>query len=163
ADPRGGRGRHARPLRANQLQRHPRRQRRAAPQRARRARGGQSVAALRRRDGGPPRSRGGDTRLPPERSERSPSGTARAHGCEGGFDASAEDLDGDGKRETVKLLTSRFGGGQAVFIDLNEDDDKVPRTAARPFAAEVVVFSKGDEVFAWYDTDVDGRFDVFVR
>jgi S1-C subfamily serine protease len=85
--------------------------------------------------------------------------------CEGGTEATAEDIDGDGKKETVKL-EARFGGyqgEQATFIDLDEDEGKALRTEERPFAADVILLRKHGELFAWYDTDNDGRFDVLVR
>ena len=88
--------------------------------------------------------------------------------CEGGTEASVEDLDGDGRPDTVKLVGGfgrRFGmgGSEATFIDLDGDDGKAPRTKDRPFEAEAIVLKKGDDVFAWYDTDNDGKFDVLVR
>ncbi|MBS2016149.1 MAG: trypsin-like peptidase domain-containing protein [Deltaproteobacteria bacterium] len=88
--------------------------------------------------------------------------------CEGGTEASVEDLDGDGKPDTVKLVGGfgrRFGmgGSEATFIDLDGDDGKSARSRERPFEAEVIVLHKGDDVFAWYDTDNDGKFDVLVR
>ena len=81
--------------------------------------------------------------------------------CQGGVEATAEDMDGDGKVDTVKL--GHEWGGQATFIDLNEDDSGVTRTDARSFAADVIIMHKHEEVLAWYDTDADGRLDVVLR
>jgi S1-C subfamily serine protease len=90
--------------------------------------------------------------------------------CEGGTEASAEDLDGDGKKETVRLQAGfdlmsdmMSGPAEATFIDLDEDEGKAARTEARPFAADVVLLRKHGELFAWYDTDNNGQFDVLLR
>lgn len=89
--------------------------------------------------------------------------------CEGGSEASVEDIDGDGKKETLKLVGSSIGhafgmdSAEATFIDLDEDDDAARRTKERPFDADVVVLRKHDDVFVFYDTDGDGRFDVLLR
>lgn len=87
--------------------------------------------------------------------------------CEGGSDASAQDLDGDGKRDTVILggpsMARMFGAdGGATFLDLDQDDAPSTR-GGRAFDAEVIVFKKGDDLFAWYDTDNDGSYDVLLR
>lgn len=87
--------------------------------------------------------------------------------CEGGSDAAAQDIDGDGKRDTVILggasMARMFGmDGGATFIDLDQDDSPSTR-GSRAFDAEVIVLKKGDDVFAWYDTDNDGSYDVLLR
>jgi S1-C subfamily serine protease len=79
--------------------------------------------------------------------------------CEGGSEASADDFDGDGKRELVRLA----GRADAFFVDLDQDDGQGPRSWGRPFDAELVVLVKEDDTFAWYDTDGDGQYDVLLR
>ena len=89
--------------------------------------------------------------------------------CEGGSEATLEDVDGDGKKETLKLVGSsighRFGvdGAEATFIDLDEDDEPAKRTKAAPFDAELVLLKKHEDTFAFYDTDNDGTFDLLLR
>lgn len=88
--------------------------------------------------------------------------------CEGGTEASVEDLDGDGKPDAVKLsggFGRHFGMGDsdATFIDLDGDGATSPHSKENPFDAEVIVMKKDDDVFAWYDTDNDGRFDILLR
>lgn len=89
--------------------------------------------------------------------------------CEGGSEATVEDLDGDGKKETVKLVGNSighgfgFGGTEATFIDLDQDDDGSKRTKDRPFDAEIATLSHADDLFVFYDTDGDGRWDIMMR
>lgn len=89
--------------------------------------------------------------------------------CEGGAEASFEDVDGDGKKDTLKLVGNsighRFGvdSAEATFIDLDQDDDAAKRTKDRPFDADMVVLRKHEDTFAFYDTDDDGRFDLVLR
>jgi S1-C subfamily serine protease len=89
--------------------------------------------------------------------------------CEGGSEASWEDVDGDGKKETLKLVGSSIGhsfgmdSAEATFIDLDQDDDAKKRSKARPFDAEVIVLNKGDGYFTFYDTDNDGTMDLVLR
>jgi S1-C subfamily serine protease len=89
--------------------------------------------------------------------------------CEGGSEATVEDLDGDGKKETVKLVGnsvghgSGFGGAEATFVDLDQDDDAGKRTKDRPFDADIATLRHGEDLFVFYDTDGDGRWDVLLR
>lgn len=89
--------------------------------------------------------------------------------CEGGSEATVEDLDGDGKKETIKLVGSSVGhgfgdgGSEATFIDLDQDDDAKKRTSDRPFDADMATLRHGDDLFAFYDTDGDGRWDIMMR
>ncbi len=89
--------------------------------------------------------------------------------CEGGSEATFEDLDGDGKKETAKLVGNSigrgfgFGGVEATFIDLDQDDDAQKRTKDRPFDAEIATLKHGEDLFVFYDTDGDGRWDLMMR
>lgn len=89
--------------------------------------------------------------------------------CEGGSEATVEDLDGDGKKETLKLVGNSighgfgFGGAEATFLDLDQDDDPAKRTKDRPFDADVVTLKHGEDLFVFYDTDGDGRWDILMR
>ncbi|MBL8608822.1 MAG: trypsin-like peptidase domain-containing protein [Myxococcales bacterium] len=89
--------------------------------------------------------------------------------CEGGSEATFEDVDGDGKKETLKLVGStighRFGvdTAEATFVDLDGDDDPKKRTKARPFPADMILLHKHEDYFAFYDTDGDGTMDLFLR
>jgi S1-C subfamily serine protease len=83
--------------------------------------------------------------------------------CEGGSEATWEDVDGDGKKDTIKLGETFGGESGATFVDLDQDDDPKARSVARPFDAEVIMLSKRESHFVFYDTDGDGKMDLVLR
>jgi S1-C subfamily serine protease len=80
------------------------------------------------------------------------------------------DVDLDGTRETLVASAPLFAGGMAVFLDL--DQSSLDRGQAGPswddlmeskaFDAELVTLTDTENRHFWYDTDNDGRFDVYL-
>lgn len=89
--------------------------------------------------------------------------------CDGGFEASLDDVDLDGKMDTLVSSQAGFDGGftasvsrRAVMFDLDQDHFTKTGKAApgdAPFDAELAVLFVDGKHYVYYDTDNDGRFD----
>lgn len=81
--------------------------------------------------------------------------------CDGGVMPSLEDVDLDGKMDTLLTRNFQLDGRFAMMLDLDQDHfDGDAKKSGAPFDAEVVVLGTPDQnVYVWYDTDNDGRFD----
>ena len=89
--------------------------------------------------------------------------------CDGGFDSTLEDVDLDGKIDT--LVSSQFGFSneyrtelqrRAIMIDLDQNQFASGKSAAsedNPFDAEVIILYVDGVYYTYYDSDNDGRFD----
>ncbi len=85
--------------------------------------------------------------------------------CDGGLDASLEDVDLDGKPDT--LVTKGFGGffggmdRMSLLIDLDESK-KPGKEGLDAFDVEIALLKLREATYVWYDTDKDNRLDVML-
>ncbi|MBX3127615.1 MAG: trypsin-like peptidase domain-containing protein [Polyangiaceae bacterium] len=75
------------------------------------------------------------------------------------------DLDFDGVRDAVRINTA-FSSRVVVDVDRNSAPNVPASTTADKlgsFDGEVSVVSQGNQMWIWYDTDDDGRFDLVLH
>lgn len=94
--------------------------------------------------------------------------------CDGGTETSLEDVDMDGKIDTVMAYTGQGMGMFAIrrfalLMDLDEDQAVREHTSGAtndgtrmPFDAEVALLSLPVGTYAWYDTNNNGAFDLLL-
>ena len=89
------------------------------------------------------------------------------------LNVNGDDVDLDGRVETVVASASELGSETAYYLDLDQSslgkgarlpawDELTEKKDDRPFDAELVVVDRGGNRNVWYDTDNDGHFDVFM-
>lgn len=86
--------------------------------------------------------------------------------CDGGLDASLEDIDLDGKPET--LVTKGYFGGffggmdrMSLLIDLDQSH-KAGKEGLDAFDVEIALLKLREGTYVWYDTDGDNRLDLML-
>lgn len=80
------------------------------------------------------------------------------------------DVDLDGTQETLIAAAPVLAGGVAIFLDLDQASLKKGQTGpswdelteSKGFDAELVTLVDNEARHFWYDTDNDGRFDVYM-
>ena len=86
--------------------------------------------------------------------------------CDGGANASLEDIDLDGIPDTLvtRGAASLFGSSDrmGVLIDLNQDHFTKKHEANDPFDAEIALLVVRETAYVWFDTDGDKRFDLLL-
>jgi serine protease Do len=82
--------------------------------------------------------------------------------CDGGMDASLEDVDLDGTPETLVLKRGWSYRHQTVLIDLDQDHFTKQRGPLEPFEREIAALTDGEVTYVWYDLDNDSHFDVLL-
>lgn len=86
--------------------------------------------------------------------------------CDGGDNATLEDIDLDGVADTLmtRTATGVFSayGKHSLLIDLDQDYVARPDAPDAPFEAELALLVNEDGTYVWYDTDGDTRFDVLL-
>lgn len=89
------------------------------------------------------------------------------------INVNGDDVDLDGRIETVVAGGTGLGSETAYYLDLDQSslgkgarlpswDELTEKKDERPFDAELIVVDRGGNRSVWYDTDNDGHFDVFM-
>jgi hypothetical protein len=86
--------------------------------------------------------------------------------CDGGANASLEDIDQDGVPDALvtRGAATLFGSSDrmGVLLDLDQDHFSKKHGPNDPFDAEIALLVIRETAYVWYDTDGDARFDYLL-
>jgi hypothetical protein len=82
--------------------------------------------------------------------------------CDGGMDATLEDVDLDGIPETLVMQRGWSYRNQTVLIDLDQDHFTKQHGPLDAFESEIAALTDSEATYIWYDVDNDSHFDVLL-